>query len=269
MHRNLSVTFREGRRAHRPRGATWLLALAVLAAPALPAFGQEVSGDRPGFSNGPLVLEAGFAQLELGYTYTDSGSTETHALGQTLIRYGLGGALELRVGVDGYLVVDGPGRDPSGFADASLGLKWTLARESEGAGADVGVLIGSSVPTGDREIGSDGWQPGAALSVGRSLSGRLGLGGYLAYVRAEGATDRFDQLSGSIVLSIAASEAVGLFVEIYGFDREAENGPTALYLDGGVTRALSDRWVLDLSAGVGLKDAASDWFVGVGAVTGR
>ncbi len=242
-------------------------ALLVLTA-ALPAAAQEVSGDRPGFSNGPLALAPGFSQLEVGYTLTDSGDTESHALAQTLVRYGLGGSLELRVGVDGYQIVDAPGRDPSGFADASVGLKWTVASEAGGAGADVGVLIGSSVPTGDSDIGVDAWQPGAALSVGRSLSERLALSGYLAWVRAPGSTRRFDQVSGSVALSVSATETVGLFVEVYASDRESEDGPTAIYFDGGLTRTISRRWVADLSAGVGLRNAAADWFVSAGAVTG-
>lgn len=60
--------------------------------------GVEFTADRPGASTGPSVLGHGVVQLEQGLQYEGDGGIFTFS--NTLLRYGLFPAMELRLGGD-------------------------------------------------------------------------------------------------------------------------------------------------------------------------
>lgn len=247
-------------------GASALLLTFLLAA--TPTAARQVSGDRPGFWNGPSVLPAGAAQFEIGYLYSDLVGSEAHSLGEAVVRYGLEGSWELRLGFAGYQRIETAGAETSGPGDSSIGVKWSPVQRSSEGGVDLGLLVSTTLPTGERQIGVNAWQPSAAVSMGWSLSEKTGLTTYLGYASARAPEERFDQLFASVVLSYALREDVGVFVESYGFSRESPGGSSTAVIDAGVTKTLSERWVIDLWAGTGLGSSTTDFFVGAGFVTG-
>jgi hypothetical protein len=93
--------------------------------------------------------------------------------------------------------------------------------------------------------------------------------------RLDGATDmaaglklRFLEEQGWLpetALGIGLTESLGAFVEFFGDIPTYSHGPgPANLFDGGFTYLLNDNIQLDASAGVGLSQAAEDWFASIG-----
>lgn len=263
------------------RGQTFALcAVAALVALPVSARGQgegegagfgetpELVTDRPDQTESAETVSPGRVQVETGLLRSedDAGGveTETDELLGTLVRVGLVGDWELRLGWGGF--VDAPGTD--GAADAELGVKWRLARSASGR-TTTALLASTSVPVGDDELTSDRFDPEVRLSVAHELSARLGFGWNVGVAResapnASGSLRSESFLLATAALGFAASERVGLFVELFGEGGGSRGGSPAISLDGGATFLLRDNVQLDLAAGVGLSHAAADRFVGVG-----
>jgi hypothetical protein len=238
--------------------------------------GEELITDRPDQTESPNVVPKGRGQLEVGFTKTredESGMrTDTLEGPGTLLRLGLAERFELRLGwtglVDEELQVAGLKLDDDGVGDTEVGAKYAL-RTGEGGGPEIAVLGGASLPTGDEDFSSDRVDPAVRVSVAHALTDTLGLG-YNVGVEWEterGSDGGRDTLSSGIytlALGIGVTDRLGAFVELFGAVPASAEGSPAHSLDGGATYLLRDNLQLDLAGGVGLSDAADDWFMGVG-----
>lgn len=78
--------------------------------------------DRPDFTESTETVPAGRVQFEGGYTPLRSGGVDEHAIGEVLLRLGVSGRTELRLGLNSFLVARVPGEPTStGLEGASLG----------------------------------------------------------------------------------------------------------------------------------------------------
>jgi hypothetical protein len=68
----------------------------------------------------------------------------------------------------------------------------------------------------------------------------------------------------TLSVGIPAGERLGFFVEAFGEIGLSADGPPANSLDAGATYLLRANLQLDAAAGVGISEAAADWFAGVG-----
>lgn len=240
-----------------------LFALVVLSAG--PLFAQVTSPplvtDRPDFTESASAVAPGHLQLEAGYTFTHSDDVDEHTLGELLFRIGLWDGIEGRIGVNSIAWVDDG--DEAGIEDPSLGLKAVLATAQGGRPA-IAILIGSTVPIGDDDIGEDDWQPGVTGAFAWDLSDRLGLGVNVGYTYASEDDERFDQGSASLALGIGLTERTGAYVEAFTIFPAGDSTGDDVTLDGGVTYLVHDSFQLDARVGVGLTDDAPDVFVGFG-----
>ena len=228
---------------------------------------QDLSGDRPTFTPSPLVVPKGLLQLEAGYTVADASNVTVHSVGEVLLRIGLTKPIELRVGWLGYVWLDEFGTTTnSGANDGSLSIKWTIKSASSHGGTDIGMLLGTSVPLGAANIGTGDWEPGATLVLGWGLTEWLSLTTSIGYAYRSVAR-RFDQGFVSASFSAATSPHLSFFLEGYGFNKEQAGGSLSFLTDAGVILALGERWLLDARAGIGLGDASTDVFGGIGFVT--
>lgn len=109
-----------------------ILMLSVMAAWAAPTYAGEdsIATDRPDFVESGAVLDKGVFQLETSLAWEEDrrdGLTTRSRTTPTLLRYGIGNALEVRLESDGATrqkVIGGEdGVSESGVADASLGVK--------------------------------------------------------------------------------------------------------------------------------------------------
>ena len=254
------------------RTARWPgLACCVLAA-ASPAFSQEpepIVTDRPDFTESASVPGGGRIQIEGGWTVEGDDDARAHSLGEVLVRIGVGDRFEARIepltwiSVDGDETVDAD--DVDGLDDAGIGFKAMLLDARPPGVPAAAFLLGTTIPTGDEEIGEEGWQPEARLALGWDLSELWSLGANLGWGRPEEDGERFDQALGSVALGRSLGERLGAFLELYGLAPAAADGDEdEAYLDGGLTLAFGPDAQLDARAGAGLTDAAADWFFGIG-----
>lgn len=265
-----------------------VLLVAALIVSLMPVAGRseeppELVTDRPDQTESAEVVPPGTFQIETGWTLTgarqeDPGSgltvdREAQELAGTLLRIGLGRRFELRLGWDG-LVWEGaatPGQsshDRHGKGDAALGAKVVLLRQ-RGAAPQLALLAGTSLPAGDDELSTDRADPDFRLSFAHTLSERLSLGYNLGmeWETEEDPSGERHTLSSAIytlALGIAVSERLGTFVEVAGAVAASTGGEPHSSFDGGVTYLVRGNLQLDAFAGVGLSDAAPDWFVGLG-----
>jgi hypothetical protein len=243
----------------------------------------ELVTDRPDQTESASVVPAGYFQLETGVSYSrdDDGVFVVRTLSGpgTLVRIGVGGRTELRVGWDGWVeekfdsgqprITDG---SVSGLGDGSLGAKVKL-REEAGALPEMAILASINLAVGDDEVTSDELDPSFLVAFAHTLTDRLGLGYNLGLQRFTDLdpetfgeeTDDFVRFVGSVALGRSFTERLGGFVEVFGEKPESGAlGGTQVSLDGGVTYLVRPNLQLDAYAGAGVSDDAPDWIAGVG-----
>ena len=236
----------------------------------------ELVTDRPDQTESAEVLPRGFVQLELGWTFSheDEGGFEADSLSvpEVLARIGLGNRFELRLGWDGIAFdeVEGPGFafDDEGAGDASIGFKVKL-RDERGRSPAIAILAETSVPVGEDGFTSDEFDPSARVSIAHTLSDRLSLGWNVGASLAtdvgdDGAEHTLSSALYTVALGIGISDRTGAFIEFFGEAPLSADGGPANSLDGGFTWLFGPNVQLDAFVGVGLSDAADDFFAGMG-----
>jgi hypothetical protein len=251
----------------RWRGAA--AAALVAAISTLPSVAEEpLVTDRPDFTESALVVDTGRWQVEMGTTYDDGASVEALTVGEMLIRWGFARDLEHRVFPLSYLWTDDEGDNSSGLLDATVGLKYEI-QDGSGAGTwggtALGVIVSTTLPTGGSAVSSDDWQPTAVVAASWPLAPKLSLASNLGYARPSDGEERFNSVWASLSLGVGLGDWTGLFVELYGFEREEARGPNTLTFETGVTHLLGPNFQLDVRAARRLTDDGPDLLVGAGA----
>ena len=250
-------------------GRLFLIALAVsCSAGAVYAQSSDLVTDRPDFSESTETVAPGEFQVESGYTFTDGGGVESHALGEVLVRIGLNERTELRLGLPSYLVTDIPGGDVSGFGDPSIGFKLKL---NGPPATQLALTVSTTLTAGSSEFRAGDPQPRVAVAAGWNLPGDLSLGANLGYSYLSGGADQFGEISGSLAVSGSVGGQGSAFVEVFGFAPESSGGDDTSFLGTGfLWRPSKSKDVqLDVRAGAGLNSASADFYFGFGAAWRR
>ena len=155
----------------RRTASALLLCGAVLANAATASRAQGVAEtilpDRPGLGDGAHVVGSGVLQLEVGLEVSLGRGSDVITLGQSLLRYGVGG-LEIRVLPGSIAIQD----EDLGALDPALGLKLPLGGED---GPHLSALLATTLPIGS-EVFSSREASGAATLIGEfALTDALGL----------------------------------------------------------------------------------------------
>lgn len=261
------------------RGTFWMVLAVALGSlgstlPARAADGwsglaDPIAPDRPDFTEGTGLVPPGHFQVEGGVTLARVEDVDSTSLGELLVRFGIGERSEARLGLGSYTRMDEKLADVSGFEDPALELKIRFTDEAgelaPGRPA-VALVLGTSVPVGDRELTSDEWVPAAIFAFDWDL-GRFGVGANLggSYEAGTDESDRFVQAFASVSAGFAATDRLGTYLEWYGFSEEEKGGPSTHYLDGGISFLINNDLMVDARIGTGLNDADPDWYAGVGA----
>lgn len=237
------------------RCALLLLLVTPLVHPQNP---DPISTERPSFSSSPETLANGLWQFEFGYQYSqdhDGAKFDEHTLPLLLIRTGLTDRLELQFNWAGYSWMEASGRTVHGGSDAGIGLKWQLSDEDAVTG--IGLFAGLTLPAGSSDIGSDEAEP--VLGIFWSHTERLSLFGTTLITES----DHDTVISNAIGLNIPSSGNIGGYIEYVGVAREG-SGPEHS-LNAGVSFLRRSDLQFDASAGIGLNDRATDFYIGIGA----
>jgi hypothetical protein len=237
----------------------------------------ELVTDRPDQTESAVVVPVGAFQAELGATFgrDDDGLVRVDSLEVpgVLLRYGLLRNFELRVAWAGWIELENRfdgGRDRvDGAADPEIGAKLVLLSAADGAPLDLALLGHLTLPAGADDFNSPRADPSLRLNGAHDLSSGIGLGWNVGYEAASFEDARGDvHTLGRWIYTVAAgfdlADEWGAFVELFGDFPASDPEPAAHSLDAGVTWLVAPRVQLDFAAGVGLNDAAPDWFVGAG-----
>ncbi len=220
-----------------------------------PAFAQEkqlTGTDRPGIGDGASIVTPGGVQVELGYTFSDVEDVQVQSFGELNFRFGLLQRLELRASLNSYVDVDIP--DVSGLTDSAVNLKLGLLPAD--AGAELALLAGVSLDTGDDELTSGETDPNVALSLGWSISDALS---HSAYVGYQDGDNSLTTVSTSLGFSVGPA---GVSVGYGGF--YPDRGSDQHWLEANAVFAIGALSQFDLNAGVGVGDDNSGFFIGAG-----
>ena len=260
-------------------------ALATLALITAPIWGsaraaEPLVTDRPDQTESATLVQPGRYQLETGWLWSnnddDGVDTETRELGGSLLRIGLD-HFELRIGWDGLIdqdvetgggstTVDGPG-------DAEIGAKLHLFEEKDRR-PEIALLVGATVPIGDDDVSSNRVDPSFRLSLAHTLTDRIGIGynagmAWSSEPDSGGERDTLSRFVYTVATGIGINDRLSAFVELFGEAGGSAGGSPSNSLDGGITYLVRDNIQLDASAGLGLSDAADDWFLSAGVPGNR
>jgi hypothetical protein len=243
-----------------------------------PGMDEPLESDRPDFTEASVTVGQGVVQVEMGYTFTTDGSggqrTTEHSFPEMLWRIGLLAEwLEFRilynygandVAVDGVPVQGG---NVNGSDDLYLGFKIGLTPQ-EGILPEMAIMPQMTVPSGSPGLTSGEVMPGVNWLYGWTINDFLSLGGSTQINRARDDEENiYAQFAQSITIGYSLTEKIGAYTEWYVF---VPNGFTIdqveHYADGGFTYHLTNNVQFDIRAGVGLNEAADDFFAGSGVV---
>jgi hypothetical protein len=224
--------------------------------------------DRPDFTESALTIPPGLLQAELGFTTVRTQGDREDAFGEVLLRIGMGRKTEVRLGLPSYLstrVTDG---NTSGLSDASLGMKWNLARAGDGYGLrqfDLGVIVQTTLPTGDRNYRENTLQPGVKFLAASALTEKIAVSSNLNYDYLSEGGERFGQFASSLSFGFGLTDKVGVYTEYFGFYPTGKSRSDSHFLNAGTTYLVNNDLQLDARIGKGFNGIGNDYFIGLGA----
>jgi len=226
--------------------------------------------DRPDFTEASSTVGQGVAQLEAGYTYfrDDDGTTttESHSYPEALLRYGvLAEWLEFRIAW-GYSEEDDGLISPEGGEDLYLGIKIGLTPQG-GLLPEMALIPQMTVPTGANSKTSDEVLPGLNWIYSWEVNDFISTAGSTQFNRTldEETDGAYTEWAQSWTIAYSLTEQWGAYTEWFAFfPHSADTAKPEHYFNGGFTYLINNNIQWDIRAGVGLNDAADDFFAGSG-----
>ena len=248
---------------------------AALAGATLAHAGDDtIATDRPDFVESSDVVGAGRFQLETGLTsdrHARDGVTVRTLTTPTLLRYGIGETLELRLETDGWTHERTADRTSStslterGWSDLSFGVKWHVL---DGAGRTPGVawLLHVESATGSSPFRGQGLRPSLRAAIEWDLPEEFSLGVMPGvYVDRNDDRKRFGGGIFAVTLGKEWSPRWHSFLEVAGQQLASKrNGGSVVTLDTGLAFVATPSLQFDVEVSRGLTDAAPDLESGVG-----
>lgn len=242
-----------------PRWSLLLATLGIVLSATPLTSSAQISTDRPGFGVGAATVGAETFQAGVGYEFNDEDDVRTHEFGQLFVRYGLHDALELRGGVNSYVVNESP--IDNGYSGVDVGAKLRLFAGELSTLSGVAMLTlptrtVPNAPTRARQevkLAFDG-----ALGDGLALSVNTGASFFYS---AGVQDDRAVQWLFIPTLTVDVTDNVGAYV---GYAGVYDEGPNANWVEGGLTFLSSLNTQFDVNTGLRVDDNANAFFVGLG-----
>ena len=154
----------------------------------------------------------------------------------------------------------------NGVEDLYLGFKIGLTPQ-EGLLPEMSLIPQATVPLGDPAFSNDEVLPGANWIYAWEVNDLISTGGSSQFNRSRDATtgDTYTEFAQSWTVAYSLAERFGGYTEWYGLmPSGAVSAKPEHYFNGGFTYLLTDNIQYDVRAGVGLNEAADDYFVGTG-----
>ena len=241
-------------------------------------FEERIETERHDFTQSTKTVGRGVVQVEAGFTYfykdENSDIEDTYATPEMLWRIGLSEDIEFRLRWNyGWRFLDDV-KEKDGAQDLNWSFKLGMTNQDRFC-PESALEIRSTAPTGGDdwttervEFGLDyiyGWQLTERLELyGSTGFGTDGLGDF-SLLPDESASDRFTVWSQSVAVGAELTERTTMYAEYFGiFSHALEDNFSLNFFNIGVDFFMTDDWVLDVRAGVGLSPDSEDFFGGVG-----
>lgn len=233
---------------------------------------RPLISDRPDFTESSSVVGLGVLQLETGYTYARKNGPEFatfHSYPEALLRVGIVAEwFEIRIGWTA--LQESTAGEPSdvGSDDMVVGGKTALVQQ-QGWLPEVAFLTELKLPTGSSEFTANEVLPKGGFIYGWEINDRWSTAGQTLLARAldDETGDPFLEVSQSWTVGRSLGDCVGAYTEWFSImPHGADTNHVESYFNGGMTFLLFRNFQWDMRAGVGLNDAAADYFVGTGFV---
>lgn len=226
--------------------------------------------DRPDFTEASSTVGRRVAQIEFGYTYIYDHDrvtqTVNHSTPEILLRYGiLADWLEFRI-AGNYANEGLNGVGTSGAEDLYLGFKIGLTPQ-EGHLPEMALIPQMTAPTGHSAFTADEVLPGVNWIYAWEINGFISTAGSTQFNRAidEATGSSYTEWAQSWTIAYSLVDKLGAYTEWFAFFPDsADTAKPQHYFNGGFTYLLCNDVQWDIRAGVGLNDAADDYFVGTG-----
>ncbi|NOY29120.1 MAG: transporter [Planctomycetes bacterium] len=230
--------------------------------------------DRPDFTEASSTVGLGVAQLEFGYTYIhdDAGggqSLHTQSFGEPLLRVGiLADWLEFRIALapqENRSVAAGITETTAGADELYLGFKIALTPQ-EGLLPEMAIIPQMNVPLSSSAPSSGSVEPGVNWIYAWEINDFISTAGSTqGNRRIDSSGDAYLEMAQSWTIAYSLSDRVGAYTEWFALiPSGADTAQTEHYANGGFTFLLSNDVQWDIRAGLGLNDAAADFFAGTG-----
>jgi hypothetical protein len=251
----------------RSHSKIYAAVFAVFACSSVVPAQEPLVTDRPDFTESSSSVGSGVLQLESGVTYSDfQNGSDVTTIGEILARWGVAKKFELRFVLPTYSR-EGGGGNGSGFLSSGLGFKYELAQgEGPGflGGMEAALIASTTVPTGTSDFASSEWQPSAVFCASWELGPNVGIGTNLGIGRPADDDNRYTTFWASVAVGVGLNEATSLFVELYGFNREEDRGPSTATFQTGLVYLFSPDLQSDVRVARRLTDRGVDFVVGAG-----
>lgn len=251
---------------------------------------DEIVTDRPDFTEASSTVGKGRVQLESGYTFFRDRSNgerfQSHSYPEALFRVGVfADWLELRLGQnfsnEQTELPDGSRVQANGANDLYLGVKLGLTEQKEWR-PEAALVLQMTAPSGSPDLSAHEVLPGANLLYGWDITNRLSVGASSQTNRARSEFEipsfmglepvvtskhSYLLLAQSLTVNYALTPKLVSYTEWFAFFPHSAMGPDIgpeHYLDGGFSYKVTPDSQLDIRAGVGLNQRATDFFAGSG-----
>lgn len=217
---------------------------------------RPLSTDRPDQTEGAYTVPKGWFQIESGlFSHSSRLNTEERTeitnYAEVNLKYGLRDDLDLQaiwVPHVRHRHKDAAGEvinEAGGHGDLFIRAKWNLVGNDDGAYA-LALMPWVKAPVATPTLGNDMWEYGLGINQALELGGGFSIGSSVFLNQAVNIdNDHYFEPTASAVLGWAATERLGLYVEIFSAWRMDEERYWQTSLDGGVTYLLTENFQLD------------------------
>lgn len=226
--------------------------------------GFPISTDRPSFSDGTGIIPKGQWQIETGFTFSKVDRSEFQSIGEGLLRLPLSNQLELRLLNFGFGRANAAGGGASGLVDPSLGIKYRFCTGVAAKSPDLVIVAQSTLPIGGDDFRVGRSQPSLRIAGYQQLTSLDGIGAEIGYSNLGPSGAAFTQWSFSAYWSRTLSAKTGTFAEIYNLTPITRGGPSATFVDAGISFLIDKATQIDFRVGSGLDQRRDGWFIGAG-----
>jgi hypothetical protein len=240
---------------------------------------ERIETERHDFTQSATTVGRGVVQVESGYTFfydEEDGERETaHTFPESMLRLGLTEDIEFRLRWD-FAWVIAEEENKSGAEDLRWSFKLQITEQRKSNWMPTSALeINSTLPTGGEAwttgrvgIGLDyiyQWEVGGGVTVAGSTGFSTDGFGDFGLLPEDPQAEESLALSQSTVVGFELSESNTAYIEWFCIlSHGLEDEFVIQVFDMGVDHYVTDNFVLDVRAGVGLSGDADDFFSGVG-----